>query len=327
MSTVISDAYFQDALVERRDLLARAARHGAHPDIARLLGEVDAALARLDGGTYGICVRCHEPIETDRLVRDPLAEYCRAHPDPSEDARLRRDLTLAREIQRGLLPPADRRLDGWRYSYRYEPAGEVGGDFIDVIGRPARGETLVLVGDVMGKGVAASMLMAHLIGTFRSLAPFDFTAAELLSRVNDLVHDGVGTTTYATLAAAALKRDGTAELYSAGHWTPLLRRGADAAPASIATGLPIGMFAGSSYAPAAVELTADDALLFFTDGAIDAENGLGEDYGVGRLSRALAATARIDTNASIDGVLDNVRQFRAGQSPTDDLLLVGIARA
>ena len=97
MSTMASEAYFEEALLERRELLSRAARRDSSEEIARLIAEVDAALVRLDRGTYGICVRCQSHIETDRLVSDPLAEYCREHPGPSEDARVRRDLTLARE--------------------------------------------------------------------------------------------------------------------------------------------------------------------------------------------------------------------------------------
>jgi sigma-B regulation protein RsbU (phosphoserine phosphatase) len=328
MSTAIGDTYFQEALVERRELLRRAARHEPRAEIARLLSEVDAALARLDHGTYGTCVRCHGQIEPDRLVRDPLAEYCREHPGPSEAARVQQDLALAREIQRRLLPRPDLRIDGWRYGFRYEPAGDVGGDFVDVIARPAQGETLVLVGDVSGKGIAASMLMSHLVATFRSLAPLALPAGELLARVNDLFHDSAATSIYATLAAAALRPDGTADLYSAGHWTPLLRGGAGTAPTPVSRGLPLGLFPGSRYDAAPVALSAGDTLLFFTDGAIDAENEAGEDYGVDRLTRALAGTDRAgDTEASIDRLLQDVKAFQHGQPPVDDLLLVGVSRA
>jgi sigma-B regulation protein RsbU (phosphoserine phosphatase) len=327
-TTPVTEAFFHDALARRRDLLEHAARTEPRADFARLLSEVDAALARLDRGEFGVCLRCQGHIETDRLVHDPLAEYCGVHPGPAEEARVRRDLTLARDIQRRLLPRRDLPIDGWRYGFRYEPAGEVGGDFVDVIARPSRGETLVIVGDVAGKGIGASMLMSHLVGTFRSLAPLDFPAAELLSRVNDLFHDGVATTMYATLAAAALHANGTADLYSAGHWMPLLKRRGDAVRTDVSSGLPLGVFPGATYAPARVELGRGDTLLFFTDGAIDAENEMGEDYGVERLSRALAsAPPEGGADGSVDRLLDDVRQFQHGQPPTDDLLLVGVSRA
>lgn len=325
MNTTVSDAYFQTALVERRAQLLRAGRGRPDVGLADLLSQVDAALARLDQGTYGICERCHDRIETDRLVRDPLAEYCEEHPTESEASRLRRDLALAREIQLRLLPRRDLPIDGWRYAYRYEAAGDVGGDFCDVVARPARGETLVLVGDVSGKGVGASMLMSHLLATFRSLAPLALPAGELLTRVNDLFHDSATSSTYATLAAASLRPDGSVDLYSAGHWTPLVRRGSRTDRAEVVPGLPLGLFAASEYTPTKLELAPGDTLLFFTDGAIDAENADGEDYSIDGLARALAAADPHDISAVIDRCLRDLRQFQNGHRPDDDLLLFGLS--
>ena len=324
--TTHSDTYFQAALLERRDLLLRAGRSHSRPEITRLLAEVDAALARLDQGAYGICVRCHEHIDTDQLVNDPLAQYCREHPAAAEEDRLKRDLALAREVQRGLLPKPGGAIPGWSYGYRYEPAAEVGGDFFDVIPR-GRDETLILVGDVSGKGVAASMLMSHLVAVFRTLAPLPIPTADLLARVNDLFRNSAASTSYATLAAASLHADRSVDLYSAGHWTPLVRHGRRTRRTEIAPGLPIGLFAESRYEPTRLSLAADDMLLFFTDGAIDAENDEGQDYSVDRLASALDVNDAPDVGGLINVVFDDVKRFQNGRPATDDLLLLGVKAA
>jgi phosphoserine phosphatase RsbU/P len=327
MISPVSGTYFHDALVERRGHLERALEVTPSPEVVDLLARVDAALERLDHGRFGLCEACHDHIETDRLVRDPLARYCRDHPGPAEEVRIRRELALAREIQFSLLPRPDLAIDGWRYAYRYEAAGEVGGDFCDVIARPHREETLILVGDVAGKGVAASMLMSHLVATLRSLAPLPLATSELLSRANDLFHDGTAAPAYATLAAASLQRNGSVELYSAGHWAPLVRRGASVDRTVVAPGLPIGLFAGSRYIPTRVDLTTGDALLFFTDGVVDAENSDGEDYNLTRLSETLGSRDTVDLQALVNHCHHDVRQFEAGAAPGDDLLLLAVGRA
>ena len=283
-----TDAYFRTELVERRHVLGRAARDSRHTELRDLLADVDAALARLDKEAFGICEVCHEYIGTRHLRHDPLAECCEEHPTPREEARIHRDLALAHDLQLGLLPKDGLTIDGWQFRYRYEAASEVGGDFCDVIQVPARDETIILVGDVSGKGVAASLLMSSLLATFRSLSSLALPTGELLSRVNALFNDSAPRTSYATLAAATLLPDGAIDLYSAGHWPPLLRRASAAEAVPLDAGLPLGLFPVSTYSGTRVDLSPDDTLLFYTDGAIDAENGRGEDY----TTRGLHAPSR-----------------------------------
>jgi len=319
-----TEAYFRTELIERRHLLARATRDSHRTDLRDLLADVDAALARLDDGTFGVCDVCDEYIGTKHLTHDPLARCCEEHPTPGEEDRIHRDLALAHDLQLGLLPRHGLAIDGWQFRYRYEAASEVGGDFCDVIQVPARNETVVLVGDVSGKGVAASLLMSSLLATFRSLSSLALPTGELLTRVNALFNDSSPRASYATLAAATLLPDGAIDLYSAGHWPPLLGRGKAAEPVPIQAGLPLGLFPVSTYPGTRVRLSPDDTLLFYTDGAIDAENGGGEDYSTPRLARALATAAVDPLDALVDRCLLDVRQFQNGQPATDDLLLFAL---
>ncbi len=275
--TPTTDLATRDVLLERRQQLVHADQIKPQPDIRALVADIDAALQRFARGTYGVCDVCSDQIEAERLEADPLALSCQEHPSPRELARIERDLTLARHVQRALLPKPGGAVQGWNYQYLYRPAGDVGGDFVDVLPNARTGETLVLVGDVSGKGVAASMLMSSLLATVRSLSSVGLPAADLLSRVNALFHDTTAPSAYATLAAALLRPDGHADLYSAGHWPPILRRARTLEPITLDSGLPIGLFPDSQYTPTRVRLTPDDTLVFYTDGAIDADQNNGGD--------------------------------------------------
>ena len=164
----LETAFLHDQLEERkRRLQAAIAVAPPNAGLAGLLHEVDSALARMAKGSYGLCQECHEPVEQDRLLADPLVRYCLDHLTVPERAALQRDLDLASEVQRNLLPQAGLRTGGWETSYHYAPVGPVSGDYCDLI--PSDGQLFFVLGDVSGKGVAASMLMAQLHALFRSL--------------------------------------------------------------------------------------------------------------------------------------------------------------
>jgi sigma-B regulation protein RsbU (phosphoserine phosphatase) len=324
--TPATDLEVHDLLVDRRRRLVQAGVVSPQPDIRALVADIDAALQRFERGTFGICDVCHEPMGSE-LHDDPLALSCREHPSAQENARIERDMRLASHVQRALLPGRAGTLHGWNYEYLYKPAGNVGGDFCDVLPNPRTGETLVLVGDVSGKGVAASMLMSSLLATVRSLSSVGLPPAELLSRVNALFHDTTAPSSYATLAAALLRPDGEADLYSAGHWPPILRRAKTLEPLTLDAGLPIGLFAGTRYAPTRVRLHPDDTLLFYTDGAIDEDNGAGEDVSRRRLGDLLASAGGSQAlGPLLDACLDDVTRSRDGRPATDDLLLFAVRK-
>lgn len=169
-----SDEVMRVELAERRSRLEQAiGRGGEAAQVRALIADVDAALARLEAGTFGRCDVCHDPIEPERLIADPLIRTCLDHLTSSEQRALEQDLDLAARIQAGLLPRRRVTVPGWEVAYHFEPAGPVGGDYCDVI-TPERGDgTFFLLGDVSGKGVAASILMANLHATFRTLAEAD----------------------------------------------------------------------------------------------------------------------------------------------------------
>src|SRR5581483_8739560 len=205
---VINDFVRQQLETRRerlRDTLTEGSGHPAH--LHALLHEVDSALDRVANGSYGICEACHDEIETDRLICDPLVRFCLDHLSRQERDALERDLELAANVQKGLLPPCTLERDGWHICYHYEPAGVVSGDYCDVIDAGRRG-LYFMVGDVSGKGVAASMLMAHLHATFRALIQAGIDLKCLLEHASRVFAESTLPNQYATIVCGRALPDG-----------------------------------------------------------------------------------------------------------------------
>ena len=155
-------------ILERRARLEAAATTSASAAYVHdLLAEVDAALERIEKGTFGLCETCHDSIEADRLAADPMVRFCLDHLSRREQRLHEQDLELANQIQTRLLPKSDLVLERWETHYHYAPLGPVGGDYCEVTASQDGKSVFFAVGDVAGKGVAASLLMTHLSAILR----------------------------------------------------------------------------------------------------------------------------------------------------------------
>jgi sigma-B regulation protein RsbU (phosphoserine phosphatase) len=157
-------------------------------------------------GSYGLCQECQETIEQDRLLADPLVRYRLDHLTESQRAALQRDLDLASQVQRNLLPQVNLQAGGWDTSYYYAPLGPVSGDYCDLI--PSDGQLFFVLGDVSGKGVAASMLMAQLHALFRSLTGMALPLGQMVTETNRVLCDSALAGQYATLICGLAKPTG-----------------------------------------------------------------------------------------------------------------------
>src|SRR5688500_3547954 len=124
----------REQLIDRRHKLEDAANGYQRPaELTRLMGEVDAALHRMDHGVYGICEVCLDPVETVRLIAEPFSLFCIDDLTPQLQRALEQELALASQIQTGVLAPPDQKVDGWEVAYHYQPAAAVSGDYCDLI--------------------------------------------------------------------------------------------------------------------------------------------------------------------------------------------------
>jgi phosphoserine phosphatase RsbU/P len=329
----VADPYLREQLEKRRAALETAISSAptrettAASPLVELLHEVDAALGRMTGGTYGICEVCHDTVEKERLIADPLVRMCLDHLTSDEQRALERDLELASLVQRGLLPQPDAHIQGWRIGYQYRPAGIVSGDYCDLIApTDGDGKLIFLLGDVSGKGVAASLLMTHLHAMFRSLSSIALELDRLLEIANRLFCESTIAGQYATLVCGRAGRGGEVEIANAGHLPALHVSRKGVAPIG-ATGLPLGMFASSRYAVEKARLEPGDSLLLYTDGISEARSSKGDEYGIAGLSLGAAARHGWPPNELIAASMGDVQGHCAGTRQADDQTLMVIQRA
>ncbi len=315
---------FRPQLLERRARLQEAAGSVSAAYLNGLIAEIDSALQRIDAGAYGLCETCRDAIEADRLESNPLVRFCLDHLSQAELLAHQQDLDLATQIQSKLLPARDIVSEGWDAQYRYQPVGAVGGDYCELIVLDDGESLFFAVGDVAGKGVAASLLMTHLSAIFRSLISLDLPLAELVSRANRLFCESTAPAHYATLVCGRATASGV-ELCNAGHCRPLLlQQGASQALDS--TGLPLGLFCGGEYAVRQVALRAGESLVLYSDGITEAQDPAGAEYQELRLIRSLRDYWGQEAGAMADGVLRDLARFRQTCPPVDDMTLLIVRR-
>jgi sigma-B regulation protein RsbU (phosphoserine phosphatase) len=230
----------------------------------------------------------------------------------------RRELEMARDVQRRLLPPPEVSGPGWAVVARCQPARVVAGDFYDVL-RRADGSVDVIVADVAGKGFAASLIMASV----KAMLPFvsaDGGVAELLVRLNQRLATELGRGEF--VALAVLRYDPSrrrVDLANAGTPDPyLLVSDKDAEPISVpGPRLPLGVRENVAYASRSLTVGREERVLLLTDGLPEARATDGEPLGYGALETMVSEPAPDEPAAWLAGLFDRV-QRRTVRTPEDD---------
>jgi len=317
---------FHESLIEHRKRIIEVA-DASHdqPDLQHAVQTMDTAIEDVESGGWGECKVCHDGISTEQMTDHPLVSVCLECLSEEQRGELERDLESAAQVQRTLLPPRQITHDGWEFSYIWEPFGSVSGDHIDLL-RPAneRQPIHLLLGDVSGKGVAASLLQSHLHALFRALAPVEKNLSGLFGRASSLFYEATASESYATLTGLRLFPDGRAVIANAGHPRPLLADARGVRPVEDAS-LPLGMFDRVSYTERELQLQPGETLLLYTDGWTEAEAG-DEMYGVGRAAAALRRSMHLPLGELLAECRADMERFLGDAPRTDDLTLVAVRR-
>ncbi len=322
---IAEQRYLRTELEQRRTRLHEALHSpAADASLSELLTAVDTALSRIDQGTFGLCETCHDTIEAERLLADPLVRFCLDHLTSAEQRALENDLSMAASIQRALLPKPGLAPVGWDVRYHYQPAGMVSGDYCDLF-ETDRG-LLFMLGDVSGKGVAASMLMSHLHATFRSLAEAGLQLDRMVEDANRIFCESTLAGQFATLVVGRAAHDGSVEFVSAGH-LPVLHIQGDGATPKDSTGVPLGMFCNTRFPVHRLTLAHGDTLFLYTDGLTEARNRAGAEYGLHRIRTLAARHTGIEPAGLISKCLEDLQSFAEGVKQPDDLTLLAVQRA
>jgi sigma-B regulation protein RsbU (phosphoserine phosphatase) len=268
-----------------------------------------------------------EILEVKARVRSLLR--AKAYADAVREA-MEREMGVAREIQRGILPSdigasiAGSELD---ISAVMEPARHVGGDFYEVL-RADDDTVVVVIGDVMGKGVPASLFMVMTMTLLRTLARQHRQPDEILRRLNDEITAQNPRRFFVTMACLVIDLpSGRVTGASAGH-NPLVLVPAAGAPREVfrSSGMVIGLMPARTYGSESLELAHGDALFLFTDGVGEAENAAGEQLGQERVLACLERCAGRTSKVAVGELLASVREFAAGALQNDDITIVAVRR-
>jgi sigma-B regulation protein RsbU (phosphoserine phosphatase) len=240
---------------------------------------------------------------------------------PSSHAVFESEKDEAREIQSSLLPSGTLRSPSVEIAFRFSPFREVGGDFADFFALP-NGNVGLYIGDVMGKGLAAAMYAALVMGMLRGINKTGDDAANVLATLNRrlLVRPVAGryaTTLYGLYDPAA--RELT--FSNAGLPYPLLAS-ADGCRRLECAGLPSGMFPGAAYDVHSVRLAPGDAVLFATDGLHELRGRTGDDFSWTRMLEIWRQCRRKSADESLEFLFDGAKQFSADGLQNDDVTAV-----
>jgi serine phosphatase RsbU (regulator of sigma subunit) len=263
-----------------------------------------------------------------RMRREIQAREQRLKQEAHARERIEQELHVARRIQQASLPEAVPKLEGWEISPHYRPAREVGGDFYD-FHLLSEGRLGIVVGDATGKGVPAALVMPTTCGMLQVAAQAldSSSPGEVLARVNETLLTRIPVNMFVTCFYAILDpQSGSLRYANAGHDLPYVRHGGDAEELR-ARGMPLGLMPGMSYEEKEVALEAGEAVLFYSDGLVEAHDPEGEMFGFPRL-RALFAEHGEEEGSLVDLFLEELYSFVGeGWEQEDDITLLSLRRS
>ncbi len=251
-------------------------------------------------------------------------ENARLYQVAREKGRLERELQMASEIQRGLLPSTMPNVSGYDVAPHWEAAREVAGDFYDAF-ELDNGSIGTVIADVSDKGAPAALFMAVARTLIRSHAHAGMSAVETVRRANDLLLiDADRSGMFVTLYFSRFEPGGHSVHVNGGHNPPAIYRGASGEVEYMPIGgRALGWFPDNPVEAIERDLAPGDVVVYYTDGLTEAENPEGEAYGEERLAAILAETGTLPGAIPIrDAILKDVETFCAGQSPFDDLTML-----
>ena len=240
----------------------------------------------------------------------------------NQNAAMTRGLEMARQVQRALVPQQAPPVDGLEIAFEYAPAIQVGGDVLDIIPL-GPGRAFFLVADAMGHGVQAALVMSVVKTAVHSAVQSDPCPASVLAGVNKVIARLFGDR-FVTAACCLVDSSGPrAELGLAGHAAPLwFRAETQEIVQAGAASLPLGVVEETEYQTVPIALGTGDALVFSTDGIVEAFDPAGNQYGVERLKKQVVRHGASSAHELCANVRHDLGAHRNGLAGKDDLTLL-----
>jgi serine phosphatase RsbU (regulator of sigma subunit)/pSer/pThr/pTyr-binding forkhead associated (FHA) protein len=263
----------------------------------RQFGETDMELLTVVASATGL-----------RLRNLALAE------EAAERRRFEQEVAVARRIQVALLPAENPQVAGLEIHGGNTPSRGVSGDYYQVIDRPEKKEVAVIVADVSGKGIAASLLTGYVDALVNAYLGENLEPAEIFNRVSPQMNAKTPVESFATAFLGILSVDtGVLRFASAGHDPTILVRSGGETELLMPTGMPLGLMPEATYTSSKATLEAGDSIVLYTDGITEAANSEQEEFGRERLvevcqeqcgesPKELASSIETAVDAFVEGV-------------------------
>jgi len=255
-----------------------------------------------------------------------VIENARLYEEEQALMRMEEDLRVAYEIQVNLLPRENPQLEGYDIAGKSIPAKKVGGDYYDFIMITDHRWAFCL-GDISGKGIPASLLMANLQATLRSQTLFGNSSKVCLERSNKLLYRSTDIQKFATLFYGILDTDShTVEYSKAGHEPPFLLD-PDLNIQRLSTGGTIlGFMENSEYKEETIPFNPGETLVIYSDGITEAMNDADEEFGEERLESVLRNHVHLPSQELIGRIIQEARTFAGNRPQMDDMTVMVIKR-
>jgi phosphoserine phosphatase RsbU/P len=238
-----------------------------------------------------------------------------------QEQQLERDIAMAREVQLRLLPDAPPEHNHAEFAVNFLPARAIGGDLYDFI-EYGPNQTAIVMGDVSGKAAPAALFAALVSGIMRSAAIQRPSPAEMLVSLNDALQERRLDSQYVVMLFALWNDENmTLQLANSGAVQPIFCRAGESVPVR-AEGFPLGMFPNVTYEEFNIATQPGDAIVFVSDGILDAENEKGEMYGEERLAGLLCSLRDRPAAQIASTILTDVTEFQGSQDRFDDETII-----
>jgi sigma-B regulation protein RsbU (phosphoserine phosphatase) len=309
----------------------------------RIRSVMCAPLTRADGKSFGV-IQLDTQDRSKKFTQEDLKLLCgvanqaaialenaRLLDETVQQERIQRDLDLAKRVQASFLPKAPPTVQGYEFFGFYEAAREVGGDYYGYIPLPG-GRMAVAIGDVAGKGVAASLLMAKLSSDIRFGMLTEPEPNKAIARLNDLLYEFTSQMDrFVTLAAVILDpATHTATMVTGGHPSPLWYKPAtkELVPAmhKDVGGPPLGMIDGLDFDSCQITLQPGESLVLFTDGVDESMNLKGEKFDMHGIEKVIKDCGNAGPQELVERLVAAVHLHATGRPAHDDVTVVAFGR-
>jgi phosphoserine phosphatase RsbU/P len=244
-----------------------------------------------------------------------------------EKERMDEELSIARDLQKSMLPAAIPEIKGFGIAAHCSPAREVGGDFYDFISDDGS-QLGIIVGDVTGKGVSGALVMSASRSVFRMLAEEGLGVGRLMTKANDRSKKDIREGMFVAVLYAVLHgEDCSVHLCSAGQTQPILyssKTGRAEFIETVGDNFPLGIIEGVEYEETILRLEKGDGLVFYTDGVVEAVNEKGEMFGFERLLEAVSQAGQGNADVILSVLKQKVDAF-VGKAPQHDDITIIVA--